>query len=892
MWPKPAQHGSNFLILLVFSFLLSMLPPAFGNFMAAVWAQDEKLWQGHSECVLVREFVFTQAPFPNCHASTLVEGPKGLLCAWFGGTREGARDVGIWLSRYENGRWSTPVEIATGHQPDGTRLPCWNPVLFRPRNQNVVFLFYKVGPSPSSWWGMVMRSEDGGLTWSTPEKLPDGILGPIKNKLVQLDDRTWLCPSSKESPNRPSQWSVFFERTSDGGKTWESVEVPSGAVPLNAIQPTVFVAEEHTLVSLGRTREGRLFWTFSADGGRTWAPLQRSLLPNPNAGIDGITLRDGRHLIVYNPTTRGRAVLGVAISRDLWLWEAAVLLENQPGEYSYPAVIQTSDGLVHITYTWRHERIAHIVLDPAKIAGHPMARGLWPTETDVSQLIRKEAPIRDATRAPRPSVIIVMTDDQGLGDFSYFGNPVLRTPHLDRLFREGVLLTDFHVAPVCTPTRGQLMTGQDALRNGARTVPAGSNMIWPEIPTLPQVFRQAGYATGLFGKWHLGDHYPNRPLDRGFEKAIWHGGWGVSSDVEFDNDTMGIRYLDGTTVKQSSRYCTDLWFDEAISWMEQCRQQQRPFFCYIATNAPHSPFWAQDKDAVPYRGKVPPATAEFFGMIANIDENMGRLDDFLSTSQLKDDTIVIFLTDNGGTAGVRVFNAGLRGSKGSYYEGGHRVPCAIRWPRGGLQGGKKLQAPTQVQDLFPTLLELCELEPSQQLRFDGISLACALRDPDRVPLPERMFVIQYGRRTTAVKFDGCVVAGPWRLVNGSELYHVDKDRSQSQDLADQHPEVVAKLRAFYEKWWEGILPRWYDYQPIPVGTPYENPVILSSNYWAGVDVDNNRVVSEAAGGPRGGPWHIEVTESGTYVIELRRWPFHTDMAIASPGPSHTISVGR
>lgn len=856
-----------------------------------VYASDgdnPRPWPGESDCIVLREFVFTEAPFASCHASTIVEGPQGLLCAWFGGTREGASDVDIWLSRLEGGRWSAPMVVATGGQTDGRRFPCWNPVLFRPKGQNVVYLFYKVGPSPSTWWGMMMRSEDGGKTWSQPERLPEDILGPIKNKPVELADGTWLCPSSRETPERPSVWTVCFERTADGGKTWERVDVPSGAVPLNAIQPTVFFTGGESLVSVGRTREGRLFWTFSNDWGRTWAPLQRSLLPNPNAGVDGVTLRDGRHLLVYNPATRGRSPLAVAISHDGWQWAAVVLLESEAGEFSYPAVIQTSDGLVHITYTWRRQRIAHVALDPTRIKGFPMPTGQWPSEAAVAVAAKtQEAPGQDAL--PRPNIVIVITDDQGYGDLSYFGNPILRTPHLDRLFSEGVVLTDFHVTPVCTPTRGQLMTGQDALRNGARTVPAGSNMIWPEIPTLPQVLREAGYATGHFGKWHLGDHYPNRPFDRGFEKAIWHGGWGVSSDVEFDNDTEGIRYLDGPVVRKSSRYCTDLWFDEALAWMEDCRRQGRPFFCYIATNAPHDPYWAQAKDAAPYQGKVGPIVAQFFGMIANIDENIGRLDDFLSTTGLKDDTIFIFMTDNGGTAGVRVFNAGLRGAKGSYYEGGHRVPCVIRWPRGGIAGGRKLEAPTQVQDIFPTLLELCDIRSERPQRFDGISLAPALRDPERMSLPERMFVVQFGRRTGAVKFDGCVVFGPWRLVNGTELYRVDRDRAQKHDLANEHPEMVAKLREFYETWWAGVLPRLYDYQPIPVGTPHENPVILSSNYWAGVDVDNNRMVSEAAGGPRGGAFHIEVVTPGQYTVELRRWPFHTELPISSPGPMQTVA---
>jgi arylsulfatase A-like enzyme/predicted neuraminidase len=860
------------------------------NFAPSGWcAGEDRFWKGHLEAIRIREFVFTEAPFASCHASSLVEGPKGLLCAWFGGTREGAADVCIWLSRWENGRWSSPQLVADGIQPDGSRYPCWNPVLFRPRASNTIYLFYKVGPSPSRWWGMVKVSEDGGETWGPARRLPEGILGPIKNKPLELPDGTWVCPSSTETPERPSRWQVHFELTRDQGTTWEKVEVPSGAVELNAIQPTIFQLQDGQLVAMGRTRENRVFWTFSFDQGRTWVPLQRSLLPNPNAGLDGITLRDGRHLLVYNHTLRGRSPLNVALSDDTWQWRPALVLEDEPGEYSYPAVIQTSDGLVHVSYTWKRQRIAHVVIDPEKLVALPHLLGPWPLEGEVPKPSASGALTPPGSSPARPNIVLVITDDQGPGDFSCFGNPILRTPHLDRLFSESVLLTDFHVTPVCTPTRGQLLTGQDALRNGARTVPAGSNMIWPEIVTLPQVLRAAGYATGLFGKWHLGDHYPNRPMDRGFEKAIWHGGWGIASDVEFDNDTVNIRYLDGPEVRHSKRYCTDLWFEEAIAWMEDCHREGRPFFCYLAPNAPHSPFWAQPKDAAPYANKTKPEIAEFFGMISNIDENIGRLEDFLFSSGLKENTVVIFLTDNGGTAGVPVFNAGLRGSKGGYYEGGHRVPCAIRWPAGGIGGGKVLSEPTQVQDLFPTLLELCGLPVPQGHNFDGISLAEALRNPAAAKLPDRILVVQYGRRTGAVQYDGCVIWGPWRLVNGKELYRVDEDRAQKRDLASKHPEVVSRLREYYEQWWTKILPRVYEYQPIPVGTEFENPVILSSNYWAGVDVDNNQRVAAAEGGPQGGVFHVLVTRPGRYTVELRRWPFHTLEAIGSAGPMFTVS---
>lgn len=283
--------------------------------------------------------------------------------AWFGGSFEGAEDVGIWLARLEGGRWSSPVEVATGVQPDGKRLPCWNPVLFQPPNGPLT-LFYKVGPSPREWWGMVTSSSNGGRTWTPPKRLPDGILGPIKNKPVQLRDGTIVSPSSTESRDAPPKWRVHFERSSDGGRTWTRV-VPSarGGAEVDAIQPTILVRGD-SLEALVRTQAHRVYATWSADGGKTWSALAETGLVNPNAGIDGVTLRDGRELLVYNNSAQARTPLNVALSPNGRDWTPILVLESEPGEYSYPAVIQTRDGLVHVTYTWKRLRIKHVVIDP------------------------------------------------------------------------------------------------------------------------------------------------------------------------------------------------------------------------------------------------------------------------------------------------------------------------------------------------------------------------------------------------------------------------------------------------------------------------------------------------------------------------------------------------
>ncbi len=310
------------------------------------------------------EFIFETAPFASAHASTIVDTRDGLVAAWFGGTREGAADVGIWLSRHEGGKWTAPLEVATGAQPDGTRLPCWNPVLVDLPG-GALTLFYKVGPSPQTWWGMVRTSRDGGRTWSDARRLPDGILGPIKNKPLRLADGALLVGSSTESTDRPSKWRVHFERTTDGGLTWTSSAPAAGDGPaIEAIQPSILVHADGTLQAVGRTRAQRIFETSSTDGGRTWSPLKLTTLPNPNSGIDALTLRDGRHILVYNHTIQGRSPLNIAVSRDGKTWTPALVLERDAGEYSYPAVIQSADGLVHITYTWKRQRIKHVVLDP------------------------------------------------------------------------------------------------------------------------------------------------------------------------------------------------------------------------------------------------------------------------------------------------------------------------------------------------------------------------------------------------------------------------------------------------------------------------------------------------------------------------------------------------
>jgi len=327
------------------------------------------------------EFIYETAPFPSCHASTLVETKSGLVTAWFGGTAERNPDVCIYVSRPESGKWTVPAEVANGVGFGDKRLPTWNPVLFQPKS-GPLMLFYKVGPSPSTWWGMLTTSIDDGKTWATPRRLPDGILGPIKNKPVQLANGDILSGTSTEGDGG---WRVHFERSTDGGQTWMATAPVNDGKEIGAIQPSILFHGKNRLQAIGRTKQNRLFEIWSDDGGKKWGKMKLTDMPNPNSGTDAVTLQDGRQLLVYNhnPNYKGRSPLNVAVSDDGKKWLAVFTLEDEPGApngFSYPAVIQSSDGLVHITYTWRREKIKHVVVDPAKLVLSPMTEHvlLWP----------------------------------------------------------------------------------------------------------------------------------------------------------------------------------------------------------------------------------------------------------------------------------------------------------------------------------------------------------------------------------------------------------------------------------------------------------------------------------------------------------------------------------
>ena len=327
--------------------------------------------------LIISELIFSpeNSPTAQCHASTIEETDNGFIAAWFGGTHEGHKDVGIWISINTRGKWSQPVEVVNGIQVNGLRYPCWNPVFFKPVS-GPLMLFYKLGPGPQKWWGMLVTSDDDGLTWSEPRELGYGIhgklIGPAKNKPVQLEDGTIICPASIEYQDESGDlfWRVFFEIYDNGGNILKVTEYINDGIQYDAIQPCILTHPGNSLQALCRSRQNVITHSWSYDSGLTWSNMTATILPNPDSGIDALTLADGRHILAYNHTTsksgfpEGRNMLNIAVSENGINWKPVMTLERQEGEYSYPAIIQSSDGLLHVTYTYQRRSIKHLVIDP------------------------------------------------------------------------------------------------------------------------------------------------------------------------------------------------------------------------------------------------------------------------------------------------------------------------------------------------------------------------------------------------------------------------------------------------------------------------------------------------------------------------------------------------
>lgn len=510
----------------------------------------------------------------------------------------------------------------------------------------------------------------------------------------------------------------------------------------------------------------------------------------------------------------------------------------------------------------------------------------------------------------RPNVLLIITDDQGYGDIGIHGNEMIKTPNLDSLARQSIRLTNFHTDPTCAETRSALMTGRYSCRVGVWHTIAGRSILRRDEKIMPQFFKDAGYATGIFGKWHLGDQYPFRPGDRGFDESLVSGGGGVGQTPDhWGNDYFDDTYSRNGQPEKQQGYCTDVWFENATRFIEKHRDDR--FFCYVATNAPHSPYNVDPKYARPYLDAgVPQPMANFYGMITNIDQNIGRLLAKLDEWKISDNTIVIFMTDNGTAAGVHQprpaqnakkgknanqaarnadaepkwtgFNAGMRATKGSQYDGGHRVPCFIRWP--GDENGKFHRSGSQVGtlaahfDLLPTLYELCTLGPKDaNHEWDGRSLTPLLAERDVEKWTPRTLVVHSQRVEHPEKWrKTAVLTDRWRLVDGKELYEIANDPGQRNDVSAEHPQVVETLRTEYDAWWADVSKRFDEYSRIVLGSEKSNPVELNCHDWHPTE---NHVPWNQSGqeGVKGDPWvngwwAVEVERPGRYELTLRTRP--------------------
>jgi arylsulfatase A-like enzyme len=516
----------------------------------------------------------------------------------------------------------------------------------------------------------------------------------------------------------------------------------------------------------------------------------------------------------------------------------------------------------------------------------------------------------------QPNVILILTDDQGYGDIAAHGNPYISTPNLDRLYGESMRLTNFHVSPTCSPTRAALLTGRYNNRTGVWHTVTGRSRIREDETTMAQIFADNGYETGMFGKWHLGFSYPARPMDKGFKTAIYHGGGGVGNTPDYwDNDYFDDHYFVNGVEKLFTGYCTDVWFAEAAKFISS--NKDKPFFCYLATNAPHGPYYVEDKYSGPYKNNPKIPNANFYGMITNFDENLGRLRKQLEEMGIADNTILIFLTDNGTAAGVKLdghwrdsyptdigFNAGMRGTKGSPYEGGHRVPCFIHWPDGDLGKGTDIKQLTAHFDILPTLAGLCKLRIPAGYHSDGISLVKALKG-NAGYLAGRTITVDSQRKEVPEKWRLCsVMTEQWRLVNGTELYNLDTDPGQRTDISSGHADIVLKLRNSYENWFSDVFSNWETRSYSDIGNQRSGETILTSHDWMrAVRADGSPAINEdqeetpvfahsqvRGGAMLNGYWDIDVSNPGEYSIELRRWPREADMEICAGVPASTAPI--
>jgi len=491
-----------------------------------------------------------------------------------------------------------------------------------------------------------------------------------------------------------------------------------------------------------------------------------------------------------------------------------------------------------------------------------------------------------AQAAKRPNVVLVITDDQGYGDLSCHGNPVLKTPHLDKLHSESVRLTDYHVAPTCSPSRAALITGHWTNRTGVWHTIMGRSMLRANEVTIGKILGDGGYHTGMFGKWHLGDNYPYRPEDRGFQEVLRHGGGGVGQTPDFwDNAYFDGSYFHNGKAVPAKGFCTDVFFDYAKRFINKVKDDDKPFFVYLCTNAPHGPMHSPEKFSAPY-SKQGVNLGNFFGMIANIDHNVGQMRAFLKKKGLAENTIFIFTTDNGTSSGANVHNNGMRGRKGSEYDGGHRVPFFMHWPKGGLNKGRDVNMITSYVDIVPTLIDYCDVPSPKGVKFDGVNIRPLIEGKES-NWPDRILITDSQRVRDPIKWrKSSVMTDQWRLVNGKELYDIKADPGQKKNIASANSKVVSRLTKFYDAWWEEIVPTFGKPTAIYLGAdaPLANPVTLTCHDWIadGSTPWNQRHIRNAEKKPGNtGFWAVDVKRAGEYTVELRRWPKESGATITA-----------
>ena len=515
-----------------------------------------------------------------------------------------------------------------------------------------------------------------------------------------------------------------------------------------------------------------------------------------------------------------------------------------------------------------------------KLSMLPCALVLFPMGAVAAEQEKQET-------AQRPNIIFILTDDQGKNDLACEGNPYVKTPNIDAFYKQAVRFTNYHVSTTSAPSRSSIMTGRHTNRLNTYHTINGRSILFEDEVILPQVLAQNGYVNGLFGKWHLGDNYPYRPEDRGFHEVVRLGGGGVGQAPDYwDNDYFDDTYWHNGTPQAYKGYCTDVFFKEALKFIET--NKDRPFFCYLPLNAPHGPYNVPKDYYDLYKNeKLPDAVKRFYGMITNIDDNFALLERKLKEWGLQENTILVFTTDNGTSAGSKIYSAGMTGHKGSEYEGGHRVPFYIRWNKGNISGGEDIHTLVAHYDLLPTFVDLLGLDFHPVKPLDGKSLK-PLFEGRGDTWENRVLYMDTQREINLIKYKNySVMDDNWRLINGKELYDMRTDLAQKHNVIDAHPEVVARLAEGYERWWASIQSENPNerYAHILAGTENENPVRISSHdeLTGGPAAWHQTNVIKAT--PASGLWKIAFAERGTYRISLCRFPREKAMPINATFPA-------